>query len=110
MTDDLVRPLQCAEGRQLNVLRTKFLKVAAALAAVIAFSAAAAAQDWQARHAMSQAQFQSVFNDLEGKGYRLKCMSGYMGGAEQYAALWVKASGPAWQARSSMTEAEFQKN
>jgi CubicO group peptidase (beta-lactamase class C family) len=94
----------------MNIVRTRFLKVAAALAAVIAFSVPAAAQDWQARHAMSQAQFQSVFNDLESKGYRLKCMSGYMSsGAEQYAALWVKGSGPAWQARSSMTEAEFQK-
>jgi len=77
--------------------------------AMIAFTAAAFAQDWQARHAMSQAQFQTIFNDLNNKGYRLKCVSGYVsGGIDQYAALWVKAAGPPWVAHSSMTEAEFQ--
>jgi CubicO group peptidase (beta-lactamase class C family) len=94
----------------MNLLRSKFLKLLAAPIAVITLNAAASAQDWQARHAMSQAQFQSVFNDLNSKGYRLKCMSGYVsGGAEQYAALWIKESGPTWQAGSSMTEADFQK-
>jgi len=89
---------------------TTLLRSLALAIAVMTFSMAASAQEWVTRHAMSQAQFQSIFNDLEAKGFRLKCMSGYVsGGAEQYAALWVKESGPVWQARSSMTEAQFQK-
>ena len=93
----------------MNLLRPGFCKLVAIVICVLAFGSAALAQDWVARHAMSQAQFQSTFNDLNSKGYRLKSMSGYVsGGAEQYAALWVKESGPAWQARSSMTEADFQ--
>ena len=86
------------------------VRLAVAVIAFTTFTVAANAQDWVARHAMSQAQFQSTFNDLYAKGFRLKCLSGYMsGGVELYAALWTKESGPAWQARSNMTEADFQK-
>jgi CubicO group peptidase (beta-lactamase class C family) len=94
----------------MNSLRKMFLYLAAVLVGLIAFGSAVNAQEWVTRHAMSQAQFQTVFDDLYKKGFRLKCLSGYIsGGAELYAALWIKESGPAWQARSNMSEADFQK-
>lgn len=64
---------------------------------------------WQARHALTPAQFQATFDTLGKQGYRLKCMSGYMSGGERYAALWVKAPGPAWQARNGLSPADYQK-
>src|SRR6266849_5453530 len=94
----------------MNLLRRLFLYLAAGLVGLTAFSFAVNAQEWQTRHAMSPAQFQTVFDDLYKKGFRLKCLSGYVsGGAELYAALWLKEPGPAWQARSNMAEADFQK-
>src|SRR5689334_2649497 len=93
----------------MTLIGSSMLRCFAISIAIITFTVAASAQDWQARHAMSQAQFQTTFNDLTSKGYRLKCVSGYVsGGTDQYAALWIKAGGPAWVAHSSMTEAEFQ--
>lgn len=69
-----------------------------------------AAQQWQARHGLTAAEYQSTFNDLFKQGYRLKCMSGYMsGGVERYAALWTKEAGPEWQARAGLSEADYQK-
>lgn len=64
----------------------------------------------QERFGLTPAQFQSAFNDFFKQGYRLKSMSGYTsGGAELYAALWIKVSGPAWQARFGLSGADFQK-
>jgi CubicO group peptidase (beta-lactamase class C family) len=64
---------------------------------------------WQARHALTPAQYQSTFDDLAKQGYRLKCVSGYVSNGERYAALWVKTSGPAWQARNGLSAADYQK-
>lgn len=64
---------------------------------------------WQARHGLTPAQYQSTFDDLARQGYRLKCVSGYMSGGERYAALWVKEPGPAWQARNGLSPADYQK-
>ncbi len=65
---------------------------------------------WQAKHDMSQAQFQSTFDNLYKQGYRLKNISGYVtGGSERYTGLWVKEGGPAWMARLGLSMADFQK-
>ena len=46
------------------------------------------AQQWQARHGLTSAEYQTTFNDLTKQGYRLKCLSGYVsGGVERYAGL-----------------------
>jgi len=69
----------------------------------------AQAADWVARHGLTSAQYQSVFTDLVGKGYRLKVVSGYTsGGQERYAALWVKSAGPAWAARHGLSSSQYQ--
>lgn len=66
--------------------------------------------DWQARHALSQADFQNIFNDLGAQGYRMTCVTvcntGF--GQTSYAGLWEKSPGPAWQAYSDMTPDQYQ--
>ncbi|HEY2293616.1 MAG TPA: serine hydrolase [Thermoanaerobaculia bacterium] len=81
---------------------------AVALLASMALAGDAEAQ-WQARHGLTPAQYQSTFDGLVKQGYRLKCVSGYISGGERYAALWVKEPGPAWQARSGLSAADYQK-
>ncbi|WNG36399.1 beta-lactamase family protein [Archangium violaceum] len=64
---------------------------------------------WVARHDMSSSQYQTEFNTWVGQGYRLTHVSGYTsGGAERYAALWEKSSGPAWRAYHGMSSSQYQ--
>ncbi len=64
---------------------------------------------WEARHGMTSAQYQATFNQLVGQGYQLTHVSGYnVNGQDKYAAIWVKANGPAWEARHGMTSAQYQ--
>src|ERR1700756_832643 len=87
--------------------RRNFL--ASTLVLFLAFTSRLEAQ-WQARHGMTAAQFQSTFDDLFKQGYRLKTISGYeSGGSERFAALWVKEAGPAWYARAGLSAADYQK-
>ena len=59
---------------------------------------------FEARHGMTSNGYQSVFNDLSSKGYRLTWVSGYtVGGQPRYAAIFEKKSGPAWFARHGLT-------
>ncbi len=79
---------------------------------ILLLSAAAElrAQEWQARHNMTQAQLQTTFNELTKQGYRMKSVNGYTsGGAELYTGLWVKEPGSEWYARSGLNQADFQK-
>jgi CubicO group peptidase (beta-lactamase class C family) len=86
---------------------TRLLFAAALLAWMV--SPGKAEAQWQARHGLTPAQYQSTFDDLFKQGYRLKCVSGYMSSGERYAALWVKEAGPAWQARHGLSAADYQK-
>ncbi|HEV3042063.1 MAG TPA: serine hydrolase [Candidatus Angelobacter sp.] len=89
--------------------KVRFLSSLTIIALFVALAGTAEAQ-WQARHNLTPAQFQTTFDDLFKQGYRLKCISGYVsGGSERYAGLWVKANGPAWQARNGMSAADYQK-
>ena len=86
--------------------RKKFI---AAVFVFLAFVSGTEAQ-WQARHGLTQAEFQSAFDNLSKQGYRLKTVSGYVsGGQEFFAGLWIKEGGPAWYARAGLSAADFQK-
>ena len=75
----------------MNLFSRKSLVVT--LVCFAAFASRLEAQ-WQARHGLTPAQYQSTFDDLSKQGYRLKTVSGYVSGGERYAALWVKEAGP----------------
>jgi CubicO group peptidase (beta-lactamase class C family) len=58
---------------------------------------------------MSSDQYQAKFNELTGKGFRLRQVSGYgIGNQDFYAAIWEKSSGPAWVAQHHMTSGQYQ--
>jgi hypothetical protein len=64
---------------------------------------------WEARHGLTAADYQSTFNTLVGKGYRLRCVSGYESdGQARYAAIWDESKGPAWEAHHGLTAAQYQ--
>lgn len=64
---------------------------------------------WQARHGLSNADYQRVFNDMLAQGYRLKSVSGYeVGGQDRYAAIWDKSAGGAFAARHGLSSADYQ--
>ncbi len=90
----------------MNLFSRKSLVVT--LVCFAAFASRLEAQ-WQARHGLTPAQYQSAFDDLSKQGYRLKTVSGYVSGGERYAALWVKEAGPAWTARHGLSAADYQK-
>lgn len=64
----------------------------------------------EARHGMTSDGYQSTFDALLAKGYRLRTVSGYVvDGQDHYAAIWEHTSGAEWQARHRMTSDEYQK-
>jgi len=64
---------------------------------------------WEAHHGMTAAAYQAKFNDLVGQGFRLRQVSGYsIGNQDFYAAIWVKSPGPAWEAHHGMTSTAYQ--
>lgn len=85
-------------------------RVGACLLAVVALMAslAAHAAEWAARHGLTPAEYQSTFNDLRDRGYRLTAVSGYEANGARYAAVWKKQPGPAWEARHSLTAEQYQ--
>ncbi|KAH8682972.1 beta-lactamase [Tricladium varicosporioides] len=85
----------------------RFSIITGALALVTAVQAQL--NPWQARHAMSAAQYQTTFNDLTSQGYRLNWVSGYtINGAAAYAAIFEKKPSPDWVANHGMTSADYQ--
>ncbi|MBX2821696.1 MAG: serine hydrolase [Rhodothermaceae bacterium] len=68
-----------------------------------------ASGQWAARHGLSNAGYQSAFNDLVGQGYRLVQVSGYeVNGSDFYAAIWEQRTGPNWAARHGLTSSQYQ--
>ena len=63
-----------------------------------------------ARHGLTSQGYQSVFDDLTAKGYRLVDVEGYttQGGVVRYAALFLSQQGPAWIARHGLTSGQYQ--
>lgn len=63
---------------------------------------------WLARHGLTAAQYQTVFDDYAKQGFRLEKVVGYVvGGTEYFAGIWVKAGGN-WVAKHNLTGAQFQ--
>jgi len=64
---------------------------------------------WQARHGLTNDQYQAVFDDLVQQGYRLVCVSGYAeNGEARYAGIWEQQQGPDWQARHGLSRSQYQ--
>lgn len=64
---------------------------------------------WIARHGISAADHQALFNTLPQQGFRPVAVSGYQAGREvQFASLWQQIAGPEWRARHGVTAAELQ--
>ncbi|KAF9429189.1 hypothetical protein BGZ76_001686 [Entomortierella beljakovae] len=59
---------------------------------------------WIAKHGLTSAQYQAEFTKLKNSGYRPKKINAYNinGGADRYAGIWEKVSGPAWVARHNL--------
>jgi len=63
----------------------------------------------QARHNLTDAEFQAAFNALTADGYRLTCISGYaIAGQPRYAAIFEQSAGPDWQARHGIPVSDYQ--
>ncbi|WP_158266424.1 papain-like cysteine protease family protein [Allosphingosinicella deserti] len=64
--------------------------------------------EWAARHGLSAADYQSVFNDMVGKGFRPRAVCPYtVDGKDHYIAWWEKSPGNAWVARHGLSESAF---
>ncbi len=64
---------------------------------------------WAAKHGMTAQEYQQAFDSYAKQGYRLADVSGYQVGSDaHYAALWIKASGPAFIARHGLTAQQYQ--
>lgn len=64
---------------------------------------------WEARHGLTPEQYQELFDELSGKGYRLRCLSGYeVNGNPRFACVWEQYEGPIWQAWHGLTADEYQ--
>lgn len=64
---------------------------------------------WQARHELTSAQYQSVFNSLVSQGYRPSLVNGYtVDNQDRYACIFIKQGGRELVARHRMTSAEYQ--
>jgi hypothetical protein len=64
---------------------------------------------FQARHGLTNAQYQQTFDELVGQGFRLVDVSGYeVGGEDRYAAIFEQSAGPAFIARHGLTNQQYQ--
>jgi hypothetical protein len=65
---------------------------------------------WQARHGLTSAEYQAVFDEVTAKGYKPVVVCGYSDGSQdRYAAIFRQLTGaPAWQARHGLTPAQYQ--
>jgi CubicO group peptidase (beta-lactamase class C family) len=94
----------------LHTLCRRALAALVPILMVLLLARTAAANAYQARHALTPAEYQTTFDTLAREGYRLKNVSGYdNAGQELYAALWEKSSGPEWTARHGLSAADYQK-
>lgn len=58
---------------------------------------------------MTSSKYQSKFNSLKGKGYRLTHISGFAAGAQaKFSAIWEKKTGPIYVTKHNMTGVTFQ--
>jgi hypothetical protein len=66
---------------------------------------------WQARHGLTDDQYQATFDDLLRQGFRLVCVSGYAeNGQARYAGIWEQREGSDWQARHGLSRSQYQQS
>jgi hypothetical protein len=66
---------------------------------------------WQTRHGLTSDQYQSVFDDLVGHGFRLKWVSGYtINNNPTFTCIFERRPSPAWVAHHGMTSTQYQQN
>jgi CubicO group peptidase (beta-lactamase class C family) len=59
---------------------------------------------WQARHGLTEAQYQPDFDSLRNQGYRPLDINAYsIGGAPHFASIWEQSPGPGWSAHHGLT-------
>ena len=64
---------------------------------------------WVARHRLTAAQYQQLFDDHSRQGFRLRCVSPYDNGdSERFACVWDRYAGPNWLARHGLTPEQYQ--
>ena len=64
---------------------------------------------WVARHRLTAAQYQQLFDDHSRQGFRLRCVSPYDNGdGERFACVWDHYAGPPWLAQHGLTSEEYQ--
>jgi CubicO group peptidase (beta-lactamase class C family) len=64
---------------------------------------------WQARHGLTAADYQTVFDQLTGQGYRPVLVNGYATAAgARFACIFQKSAAGAWVARHGLTAAQYQ--
>jgi CubicO group peptidase (beta-lactamase class C family) len=64
---------------------------------------------WQARHAMTAANYQTTFSALVGQGYRLVRISAFATPAgTRFGAIWDMSAAAQWQAQHGMNAAAYQ--
>jgi hypothetical protein len=65
--------------------------------------------DWQARHGLSGTDYQTAFDELAGRGYRLiKIAGAEQAGDARFSGIWQRRGGTPWQARHGISEADYQ--
>jgi Polyglycine hydrolase-like, structural repeat len=64
---------------------------------------------WIAQHGIAAANYQTEFDKHVKDGYRLKLVSGYtLGSQDFYAMIWEKSSGPDWTSQAGIAGADYQ--
>jgi CubicO group peptidase (beta-lactamase class C family) len=64
---------------------------------------------WFAKHNLTAAQYQAVYDTYTSQGYRPRYISGYVvNGVEYFAGIWEKVTGVTWVARHNLTAAQYQ--
>jgi CubicO group peptidase (beta-lactamase class C family) len=91
------------------VVRTLAARRLLTLLALLSSSFHAHSVGWVARHGLSSHEYQDQFNSWTGQGLRLRCVSGYLNGANtEFAALWDDTEGPSQAATHNATAADIQ--
>jgi hypothetical protein len=98
----------CCRSEQSSVVRSR-LELGSEFTRYAALWEKAAGPVWQARHGLTAAQHQQVFDDLTRKGYRPVEVNGYgVGGEALYASVFEQRQGPPWTARHGVSAEQHQ--
>lgn len=67
-----------------------------------------AGAEWESHHDLTRDEYDQVFSELKGRGYRLARVTAYgTTAAPRFATLWERCVAPPWEARVGITSAEL---